>query len=68
MHSLIIGSKLNIPKLEKQTDFKPYFELEALKIQMINDIKLLGVKIDDKLQWNYQVEQVKAKALQALGL
>ena len=37
-------------------------------MQMVNDVKLMGVKIDDKLQWGNQVEQVKAKALQALGL
>jgi len=35
---------------------------------MISDATLLGVKIDDKLQWSYQVKQVKAKALQAFGL
>ena len=35
---------------------------------MVNDIKLLGVKIDDKLQWSYQVEEVKAKALTAIVL
>ena len=35
---------------------------------MVNDTKLLGVKIDDKLQWSCQVEQVKAKTLQVLGL
>ena len=65
--SLIKGSRPNILKLENQTDVKPYFELEEFKIQVVNDIELLGVKIDDKLQWIYQVEQVKAKALQVLG-
>ena len=28
----------------------------------------LGVQIDDKLQWDHHIEQVKAKALRALGL
>ena len=40
-------------------------------MQMVNtdgDIQLLGVKIDVKLQWGCQIEQVEAKALQALGL
>ena len=35
---------------------------------MENDIKLLGVKIDEKVQWGDQVEQVKVKAVQDLGL
>ena len=35
---------------------------------MVNDIKLLGVKIDDKLQLCYQVKQVKVRTLQAFGL
>ena len=36
---------------------------------MITDTKYyLGVQIGDKLQWDRHIEQVKAKALQALGL
>ena len=35
---------------------------------MLNDVTLLGVKIDDKLQWSYQVKQLKAMALKALDL
>ena len=66
--SLIIGSRPNILKLKKQTDVKPYYKLEELKIQMINEVKFLAVDIDDKLQRSYQIVQVKAKALQALGL
>ena len=50
--SLITGTRPNILKLEKQTDVNSCFQLEELKIQMVNDIKLLGVKIDDKLQWS----------------
>ena len=65
---VIIGSRPNTLKIKKQTDVKPYFELEELKIKMVNDIKLLGVKIDDKLQWSYEVEEVKANGLQVLGL
>ena len=37
-------------------------------MQTVSDVKLLGDKLCDKLQWGDQVEQVKAKALQALGL
>ena len=44
--SLIVGSRPDILKIEKQNDVKPYFELEELKIQMVNDIKLLGIKGD----------------------
>ena len=35
---------------------------------MITDTKYLGVQIDDKLQWDRHIEQVKAKALQAIGV
>ena len=55
-------------KARKQTGVKPRFEFEEQKIQMVSDVKLLGDKLCDKLQWGDQVEQVKAKALQALGL
>ena len=60
---MIIVSRPNILKLENQTDAKPCFEKGEHEIRMISDTKLLGVKIGDKLQCGYQVEQVKAKAL-----
>ena len=66
--SLLIGSRPNIQKIEKQTDAKPSFEIGEQKINMITDTKYLGVQIDDKLQWDRHIEQVKAKALRALGL
>ena len=66
--SLIIGSRPNIQKIEKQTEAKPSFEIGDQKINMITDTKYLGVQIDDKLQWDRHIEHVKAKALRALGL
>ena len=66
--SLIIGSRPNIQKIEKQTEAKPSFEIGDQKINMTTDTKYLGVQIDDKLQWDRHIEQVKAKAPQALGL
>ena len=66
--SLIIWSRAKILKLERQAAVKPYFEPGELKKQMVNDIKLLGVNIGDKLQLGWQVEEIKAKSLQALSL
>ena len=66
--SLIIGSRPNIQKIEKQTEAKPSFEIGDQKINMITDTEYLGVQIDDKLQWDRHIEHVKAKALRALGL
>ena len=62
-HSLIIGSGPNIQKIEKWTEAKPCFEIGDQKINMITDTKYLGVQIDNKLQWDRHIEQVKAKAL-----
>ena len=66
--SLVIGSRPNIQKIEKQTENKPSFEIGVQKINMIADTTYLGVQIDDKLQWDRHIEHVKAKALRALGL
>ena len=49
--SLIIGSRPNIQKIEKQTGF----EIGGQKINMITDTKYLGVQIDDKLQWDHHI-------------
>ena len=65
---LIIGSRPNIQKIEKQTDAKPSFEIGEQKINIITDTNDLGVQIGDKLQWDRHIEQVKAKALRVLGL
>ena len=35
---------------------------------MLTDTKYLGVQIDDKLLWDRHIQQVKTKALRALGL
>ena len=56
--SLIIGSRPNIQKIEKQTEAKPSFEIGDQKINMITDTKYLGVQIDDKLQWDRHIEHV----------
>ena len=67
-NSLVIGSRPNIQKIENQTEAKPNFEIGGEKIDMIADTKYLGVQIDDKLQWDRHIAQVKAKALRASGL
>ena len=66
--SLIIGSRPNIQKIEKQAEAKPSFEIGDQKINMITDTNYMGVQIDGKLQWDCHIEHVKAKALRALGL
>ena len=64
----IIGSRPDIKKIEKQAEARPSFKIGDQTINMITDTKYLGVQIDDKLQWDRHIEQVKAKALSALGL
>ena len=66
--SLIIGSRRNIQKIEKQTNATSFFSIGDQKINMMTDTKYLGVQIDDRLQWDRHVEHVKAKALRAPGL
>ena len=65
---MVIGSRPNIQKIENQTEAKPNFEIGGEKINMITDTKYLGVQINDKHQWDRHIEQVKAKALRAIGL
>ena len=65
---MIIGSRPNVQKIEKQTEAKPSFEIGDQKINMITDTKYLGVQIDDKLQWDRHIEQGGAKTLRALCL
>ena len=48
--SLQIAFWSNIRKIEKQTETKPCCEIGDHRINMLTDTKLLGVKIDDKLQ------------------
>ena len=66
--SLTIGSRLNIQKVEKQTEAKPHFEIGDQRINLITDNKYQEVQTDDKLQWDRHIEQVMAKARRALSL
>ena len=66
--SMMIGSRPNIQKIKKQTEAKPSFKIGEQNINMITDTKYLGVQIDEKLEWDHHIEQVKAKAQRALGL
>ena len=61
--SLIIGSRPNIQKVEKQTEDKPSFEIGDQKINMITDTKYLGVQIDDKLKWDRHIEHCDLSVL-----
>ena len=47
---LIIWSRSNIQKIEKQTEAKLTFEVGDRKINIITDTKYLGVDIDGKLR------------------
>ncbi len=63
-----VWSKQNFEKIWRQIDAKPSCEIGDRKINTITDTKYLEVIIDDKLQWDFHIEHVKAKPLQALGL
>ncbi len=58
--SLIIESRPNIQKIEIQ--------IGDQEINMTTDTKYLGVQIDDKLQRDCHIEQVKAKPPRGLSL
>ena len=68
--SLVIGSGPNIRKIESQPDAPPSFSFSIgdQDIEMITNIRYLGVQIDSKLNWDKHIDTIKTKANQALDL
>lgn len=50
--SIIIGSGLNIYRMQNQSDEKASFEIDNEKIEMVNNITYLGVYLDNQLKWD----------------
>ena len=66
--SLIIGSGPKIRRIDSQPDTRPSFEIDNENIEIVNNIKYLGVQVDNQLKWDNHIDKVKKKALRALGL
>lgn len=63
-----ILSSPNIRKIENHPDVQPSFEIDNLPIEIVKDIKYLGVQIDNRFNWDKHIQKTRTKAIQALGL
>ena len=63
---LIIGSGPNIRKIKNQPDAQPSFLIGDQEIEIITNIKYLGVQIDSQLNWGKHIDTLKIKANRAL--
>ena len=66
--SLVLGSGPNIRRIENQPVAQPYFTIGEQKIEMITNVRYLGVQLDRQLNWENHIDTIKTKANRALGL
>ena len=69
--SLVLGSAPNIckiRKIENRSDAQPYFSIGEQKIEMITNVRYIGVQLDSQLNWENHIDNIKTKANRSLGL
>ena len=66
--SLVIGCAQKIHKIESLPDAQLYFSIGEQEIEMITNVRYLGVQLDSQLNWDKYIDTIKTKANRALGL
>ena len=66
--AMIVGSMPNVNKIAVQPALIPVFHVGGTDIDLVNDVKYLGLHIDNCLTWRCQKEKIKGKVSRAIGL
>ena len=66
--AMVIGSAQKLGPMSKTSDIIPCFQVNGNEIDIVHEMKYLGVMIDEKLNWSNQVKFLQKKMSQALVL
>ena len=61
-------SKLMLFNTKKSRDFTPKIAIKGKEIEVVEELKLLGVKITNDLKWNNNTEYITARAYKKLWM
>ena len=65
--AMIMGSKQKLSRMKQSYSAIPRFHLETEDNDIVNQIRYLGVIIDENLKWDSQIKNIQTKTSRALG-
>ena len=64
---MVIGSRPNLTKMSTKPVESPSFSIGGSEVEMVDNIKYLGVQIDRHLAWDEHIHFVRSKVSRAIG-
>ena len=65
--AMVIGSRPNLKKISTKLVEPPSFSIDGSEVEMVDNVKYLGVQIDRHLSWEEHIHFVRSKASRASG-
>ena len=65
--AMVIGSRPNLKKISTKLVEPPYFSIGGSEVEMVDNVKSLGVQIDRHLAWDEHIHFVRSKVSRAIG-
>ena len=65
--AIVIGSRPNLKKISTKLVEPPSFSIGGLEVEMVDNVKYLGVQIDRHLAWDEHIHFVRSKVSRAIG-
>ena len=64
---MVIGSRPNLTKMSTKLVESPSFSIGGSEMEMVDNVKYLGVQIDRHLAWDEHIHFVRSKVSRAIG-
>ena len=65
--AMVIGSRPNLTKMSTKPVESPSFSIGGSEVEMVDNVKYLGVQIDRHLAWDEHIHFVRSKVSRAIG-
>ena len=67
-NSLVVGSRKRLTDISVDKVAKPFFEVGEENVSIVENIKYLGVMVDNHLGWDEQISEVTKNVSRGLGM
>ena len=65
--AMVIGSRPNLKKISTKLVEPPSFSIGGSEVEMVDNVKYLGVQIGRHLSWDEHIHFVRSKVSRAIG-
>ena len=65
--AMVVGSRPNLEKISTKLVEPPSFSIGGSDVEMVGNVKYLGVQIDRHLAWDEHIQFVRSKVSRAIG-